>query len=98
MKWLKEKGYGGAFIWTLDFDDFKGTSCGKGPYPLLNAINNELGSESTASTESFDTTTAEPENTEADTDIDMTTAEPETTDDDTDIDMTTSAAEPTRPI
>ncbi|EFO12380.2 hypothetical protein LOAG_16153 [Loa loa] len=45
MKWLKEKGYGGAFIWTLDFDDFKGTSCGKGPYPLLNAINNELESE-----------------------------------------------------
>lgn len=42
MKWLKEKGYGGAFIWTLDFDDFKGTNCGKGPYPLLNAINNEL--------------------------------------------------------
>ncbi|VBB34699.1 unnamed protein product [Acanthocheilonema viteae] len=42
MKWLKEKGYGGAFIWALDFDDFKGTSCGKGPYPLLNALNNEL--------------------------------------------------------
>ncbi|VDN07585.1 unnamed protein product, partial [Onchocerca ochengi] len=45
MRWLKEKGNGGAFIWALDFDDFKGTSCGKGPYPLLNAINNELESE-----------------------------------------------------
>ncbi|CAG9531543.1 unnamed protein product, partial [Cercopithifilaria johnstoni] len=44
MKWLKKKGYGGAFIWTLDYDDFKGTSCGKGPYPLMNAINSELGS------------------------------------------------------
>lgn len=43
MRWLKKEGYGGAFIWTLDFDDFKGTSCGKGPYPLLNAINDELG-------------------------------------------------------
>ncbi|VDP22940.1 unnamed protein product [Onchocerca flexuosa] len=44
MRWLKETGYGGAFIWALDFDDFKGTSCGKGPYPLLSAINSELGS------------------------------------------------------
>uniref|UniRef100_A0A0R3RP82 Glyco_18 domain-containing protein n=1 Tax=Elaeophora elaphi TaxID=1147741 RepID=A0A0R3RP82_9BILA len=35
MKWLKEKGYGGAFIWTLDFDDFKGTACDRGQYPLL---------------------------------------------------------------
>ncbi|VIO90596.1 Endochitinase, putative [Brugia malayi] len=43
MKWLKEKGYGGAFIWALDFDDFTGKSCGKGPYPLLNAISSELG-------------------------------------------------------
>ncbi|CAG9538281.1 unnamed protein product [Cercopithifilaria johnstoni] len=42
MRWLKEKGYGGAFIWTLDFDDFKGRSCGKGPYPLMNVINSEL--------------------------------------------------------
>uniref|UniRef100_A0A1I7W1Y9 Chitin-binding type-2 domain-containing protein n=2 Tax=Loa loa TaxID=7209 RepID=A0A1I7W1Y9_LOALO len=95
MKWLKEKGYGGAFIWTLDFDDFKGTSCGKGPYPLLNAINNELESESTASTESFDTTTAEPETTDDDTDIDATTAEPETTDDNTEIDTTMAEPETT---
>lgn len=42
MRWLKENGYGGAFLWALDFDDFTGNHCGKGPYPLLNAINSEL--------------------------------------------------------
>ncbi|VDO62779.1 unnamed protein product [Onchocerca flexuosa] len=64
MRWLKETGYGGAFIWALDFDDFKGTSCGKGPYPLLSAINGELESESTVSTESSETTTVTSEPTE----------------------------------
>lgn len=32
------KNLGGSMIWTLDFDDFKG-SCGCGKYPLLTAIN-----------------------------------------------------------
>ncbi|VDK79799.1 unnamed protein product [Litomosoides sigmodontis] len=41
-KWLKKKGYGGAFKWTLDFDDFKGMNCGKGPNALLNATSNEM--------------------------------------------------------
>nr|CDQ07772.1 Bm12106, isoform b [Brugia malayi] len=60
MKWLKEKGYGGAFIWALDFDDFTGKSCGKGPYPLLNAISSELEGES----ENPEITTEEPSITE----------------------------------
>merc|ERR1719259_1373054 len=29
-------------IWALDLDDFKGTFCGEGKYPLLNAIVNVL--------------------------------------------------------
>uniref|UniRef100_A0AC34GFI9 GH18 domain-containing protein n=1 Tax=Panagrolaimus sp. ES5 TaxID=591445 RepID=A0AC34GFI9_9BILA len=42
MTWLKENGFGGAFAWTLDFDDFTG-QCGS-RYPLLNAIQNGLAS------------------------------------------------------
>lgn len=42
MEWIKKEGYGGAFTWTLDFDDFT-NSCGKGEYPLLQAISDGLG-------------------------------------------------------
>ncbi|EJW75225.1 endochitinase, partial [Wuchereria bancrofti] len=79
MKWLKEKGYGGAFIWALDFDDFTGKSCGKGPYPLLNAINSELEGESEW-TENPEITTEEPSITET-----SETEETEETTYDTDI-------------
>ncbi|MCP9258719.1 Endochitinase [Dirofilaria immitis] len=78
MRWLKNEGYGGAFIWTLDFDDFKGANCGKGSYPLLNAINSELRSESTASTKDFQTTTTTSEIVD-DTESKITTAASEIT-------------------
>lgn len=42
MDWLMKEGYGGAFIWTLDFDDFTGKFCGKGKYPIMSAINSKL--------------------------------------------------------
>lgn len=45
MQWIKENGFGGAFISSLNFDDFKGENCGKGPYPLLNAIHRVLVNE-----------------------------------------------------
>ncbi|VDK59729.1 unnamed protein product [Gongylonema pulchrum] len=51
MDWLKQKGFGGAFIWTLDFDDFKGNSCSKGKYPILNAIKTGLAGASPPPTE-----------------------------------------------
>lgn len=59
MEWLKKEGYGGAFIWCLDFDDFKGESCGKGAYPLMNSINEGLGGGSPSAAASGTTAGAE---------------------------------------
>ncbi|KAK6100780.1 Glycosyl hydrolases 18 family protein [Brugia pahangi] len=92
MKWLKEKGYGGAFIWALDFDDFTGKSCGKGPYPLLNAISSELEGES----ENPEITTEEPSITETEAyDTDETEETSETEAYDTDETEETSETEAT---
>lgn len=40
-EFIQQKNLGGAMIWTLENDDFKG-SCGQGNYPLLKAVNNGL--------------------------------------------------------
>lgn len=41
MTWLKEEGFGGIMIWSVDMDDFRG-SCGTGKYPLIKAMKKEL--------------------------------------------------------
>lgn len=38
---IKELGLAGGMVWSLDFDDFKGT-CRQGRYPLLSAMNKHL--------------------------------------------------------
>ncbi|XP_078054040.1 acidic mammalian chitinase-like [Mustelus asterias] len=42
-EWLKKNNFGGAMVWTLAMDDFSGTFCNQGPYPLVNALNTGLG-------------------------------------------------------
>ncbi|UJR35173.1 hypothetical protein I4U23_027940 [Adineta vaga] len=42
MQFLKEQGYGGVIIWSLDLDDKTGEVCHEGPFPIFNAAKREL--------------------------------------------------------
>lgn len=40
--YIRNNGLGGGMMWALDLDDFNGTSCGQGRYPILTELNKVL--------------------------------------------------------
>uniref|UniRef100_A0A671VAW9 chitinase n=1 Tax=Sparus aurata TaxID=8175 RepID=A0A671VAW9_SPAAU len=50
VDWLKKSNFGGAMVWTLDMDDYMGTFCNQGKYPLINVLKKGLNLEQTSCT------------------------------------------------
>jgi hypothetical protein len=42
MLFIKANNLSGAFLWSIDLDDFNGDYCNQGKFPLLNTIKTEL--------------------------------------------------------
>uniref|UniRef100_A0ACB8F5B8 Uncharacterized protein n=1 Tax=Sphaerodactylus townsendi TaxID=933632 RepID=A0ACB8F5B8_9SAUR len=38
VKYLKENSFGGAMVWAIDLDDFLGSFCNEGKYPLISEL------------------------------------------------------------
>lgn len=44
VSYLKANEFGGAFVWSLDLDDFDGRFCEQGDYPFTSHLHNHLKS------------------------------------------------------
>ena len=78
-EYVKTNGFGGAMVWAMGLDDFKGR-CGDGKYPLLKEITDVLTSENdcTATTSQPPSVTTVPTATEASPTVPTVTQAPTT--------------------
>ncbi|XP_059164023.1 probable chitinase 10 [Physella acuta] len=49
-QWMMDIGVAGVMFWSLDQDDFSGTFCGQGKFPLLNTVKTLSGKDEISST------------------------------------------------
>ncbi|XP_056416123.1 acidic mammalian chitinase-like [Hyla sarda] len=59
-EWVMQNAFGGAMVWSIDMDDFTGTFCNQGKYPLLSTLKSTLSIKSTDCTSSPKTSTEKP--------------------------------------
>ncbi|KAG7494223.1 hypothetical protein JOB18_026402 [Solea senegalensis] len=60
VQWMTEHKLGGAHVWTLDMDDFGGSFCSTGAYPLVNHLRMSMGFPPKPTTTPGPTTTKDP--------------------------------------
>ncbi|XP_068599055.1 acidic mammalian chitinase-like [Brachionichthys hirsutus] len=60
VEWMTAAGLGGAHVWTLDMDDFGGSFCSEGAYPLISHLRMSMGFPPRPSTTPAPTTTRDP--------------------------------------